>query len=135
MPPLNPVGRSISFPPSTASGTSRPANRIDASSSVGRLGSGDRTAFSLDALAPGVASQKGTPESSRITGMLVDQVRHVNEMQTGADAMVHSMITGGDVSEAEVLTAVQKADLAFRMLLQIRNKLMDAYREIQQIQI
>ena len=56
-------------------------------------------------------------------------------MQTDADDLVHSMLTGGEVNEAEVLTAVQKADLAFRMLLQVRNKLMEAYREIQQIQI
>ena len=49
--------------------------------------------------------------------------------------MVHSMLTGGDVNEAEVLTSVQKADLAFRMLLQVRNKLIEAYREVQQIQI
>lgn len=56
-------------------------------------------------------------------------------MQLNADDMVHSMLTGGEVNEAEALTAVQKADLAFRMLLQVRNKLVDAYREIQQIQI
>ena len=49
--------------------------------------------------------------------------------------MVHSLPTRGDINEAEVLTAVQKADLAFRMLLQVRNKLIEAYREVQQIQI
>jgi len=70
-----------------------------------------------------------------LTNVLMDQVRGVNSMQNGADSMVHSLLTGGDVNESEVLTAVQKADLAFRMLLQIRNKLMDAYREVQQIQI
>ncbi|MEM1224802.1 MAG: flagellar hook-basal body complex protein FliE [Planctomycetota bacterium] len=75
------------------------------------------------------------PTLDNLTTGLVNQFRQVNTMQTNADAMVHSMITGGDVNEAEVLTAVQKADLAFRMMLQIRNKLMDAYREIQQIQI
>jgi len=67
--------------------------------------------------------------------LLVDQVKNVNTMQMDANDMVHSMLTGGDVNEAEVLTAVQKADLAFRMLLQVRNKLIEAYREIQQIQI
>jgi len=65
----------------------------------------------------------------------MNQVKGVNSMQNQADSMVHSMLTGGDVNEAEVLTSVQKADLAFRMLMQIRNKLMDAYREIQQVQI
>ncbi len=67
--------------------------------------------------------------------LLVQQVQNVNTMQTDANDMVHSMLTGGDVNEAEVLTAVQKADLAFRMLLQVRNKLIEAYREVQQIQI
>ncbi|MGB0595348.1 MAG: flagellar hook-basal body complex protein FliE [Rubripirellula sp.] len=67
--------------------------------------------------------------------LLTDQVKNVNSMQMDANDMVHSMLTGGDVNEAEVLTAVQKADLAFRMLLQVRNKLIEAYREIQQIQI
>ena len=67
--------------------------------------------------------------------LLSDQVGNVNSMQNNADGMVHSLLTGADVNEAEVLTAVQKADLAFRMLLQVRNKLIEAYREVQQIQI
>ena len=71
----------------------------------------------------------------KIPTQLSNQVQHVNSMQIDANDMVHSMLTGGDVNEAEALTAVQKADLAFRMLLQVRNKLIEAYREVQQIQI
>jgi len=67
--------------------------------------------------------------------LLAQQVKNVNTMQGDANDMVHTLLTGGDVNEAEVLTAVQKADLAFRMLLQVRNKLIEAYREVQQIQI
>lgn len=79
-----------------------------------------------------------TDQSNGIDGfanLLAKQVQNVNTMQTDANDMVHSLLTGGDVNEAEVLTAVQKADLAFRMLLQVRNKLIEAYREVQQIQI
>jgi len=36
---------------------------------------------------------------------------------------------------AEVLTSVQKADLSFRMMMQIRNKLVQAYQEIKEIRI
>jgi len=75
------------------------------------------------------------PGMGNFANLLVDQVRQVNVMQTSADEQVHALLTGGDVNEAEVLTNVQKADLAFRMLLQIRNKLIEAYREVQQIQI
>ena len=80
----------------------------------------------------------GTGQSSGIddfANLLSNQVQHVNSMQIDANDMVHSMLTGGEVNEAEALTAVQKADLAFRMLLQVRNKLIEAYREVQQIQI
>lgn len=106
---------------------------IDRVQKSGRELGGSQVFSLLDPAAsnPGQADKSFSDMGS----FLVDQVKGVNAMQTGADSMVHSMLTGGDVNEAEVLTAVQKADLAFRMLMQIRNKLMDAYREIQQVQI
>ena len=41
--------------------------------------------------------------------------------------------TGKTDNVTEVLSAVQKADLAFKMLMQIRNKLIDAYDEFRQM--
>ena len=59
----------------------------------------------------------------------------VNSMQAEANQAVESLSVGGDVNPAEVLTAVQKADLAFRLTMQIRNKLVAAYQEVQNIRI
>ena len=56
-------------------------------------------------------------------------------MQQQADSAVEKFATGGDISPAEVLTAVQKADLAFKMMLQVRNKLVQAYEEVQAIRV
>jgi flagellar hook-basal body complex protein FliE len=67
--------------------------------------------------------------------MLCDSIKQVNTMQLDADKAVEQMFTGGDVSPAEVLTAVQKADLAFRLTMQMRNKLMDVYQEVRDIRI
>jgi flagellar hook-basal body complex protein FliE len=67
--------------------------------------------------------------------MLLDSIKQVNTMQQDADRAVETLFTGGEVNPAEVLTAVQKADLAFRMMMQIRNKLVAAYEEIQNIRI
>ena len=67
--------------------------------------------------------------------MLVDSIQQVNTMQLEADQAVETMFTGGDVNPAEVLTAVQKADLAFRLTMQMRNKLMEVYQEIKDIRI
>ncbi len=81
------------------------------------------------------AKQSGQTGPTNFVELLGEQVGEVNQMQLTADDKVHALLTGEDVSEAEVLTSVQKADLAFRMLLQVRNKLIEAYREVQQIQI
>ncbi len=62
-------------------------------------------------------------------------VSNVNSAQNNATAQVNDMLTGGDVSQVEVFTSVQKADMAFRMLVQVRNKLMQAYEEINAIRI
>ena len=78
---------------------------------------------------------KHSDGAGQFAKLMMNEVQNVNSMQMNANEGVHTLLTGGDVNEAEVLTAVQKADLAFRMLLQVRNKLIEAYREVQQIQI
>jgi flagellar hook-basal body complex protein FliE len=67
--------------------------------------------------------------------MLVDSIQQVNSMQVEADQAVETMFTGGEINPAEVLTAVQKADLAFRLTMQMRNKLMEVYQEVKDIRI
>ena len=56
-------------------------------------------------------------------------------MQQQADQAVQQLVTGGDVNPAEVLTTLQKADMSFRLMLQIRNKLVQAYQEVNNIRI
>lgn len=74
-------------------------------------------------------------QSMSFPDLLMSGVTQVNSLQQDATSQVHDMLTGGDVSEVEVLTAVQKADMAFRMLVQVRNKLMAAYDEINAIRV
>ena len=59
----------------------------------------------------------------------------VNSMQMQADQAGETLMTGGDADPAAVLTAVQKADLAFRMMMQMRNKVMQVYQEVKDIRI
>jgi flagellar hook-basal body complex protein FliE len=76
-----------------------------------------------------------TSESSPFSDMLVGGLQRVNDMQNSAESQMEQLITGGDVNQAEVFTSVQKADMSFRMLVQIRNKLMQAYEEINSIRV
>ncbi len=79
-----------------------------------------------------IASDPGQVDfASLISGSLSE----VNSLQNQSTQSVQELLTGGDVQPAEVFASVQKADMAFRMLLQVRNKLMQAYEEVNSIRI
>ena len=87
----------------------------------------------LTAAAPAkTASVEG---SASFKNFLLESIREVNSMQQDADRAVEQLATGGDVNPAEVLTAVQKADVAFRMMLQVRNKMVQAYEQVMNIRV
>src|SRR5262245_6507593 len=92
-------------------------------------------------LTPPVApSLAGQPAAAGAAGqpfknILLEALNQVNTMQSQANEAVEQLVTGGDVNPAEVLTTLQKADLSFRMMLQIRNKLVQAYQEVNNIRI
>lgn len=94
-------------------------------------------AISTQAIFPGPALGKveqptGGPS---FKDFLLDSIQQVNAMQQDADKAVEKLVTGGDVNPAEVLTAVQKADIAFQMMLQVRNKMVQAFEEVQNLRI
>ena len=77
----------------------------------------------------------GESSGASFKDALLNSLNEVNQLQHQANQAVETMATGGDVNPAEVLTAVQKADLAFRMVMQVRNKLVSAYQEIQNVRV
>ena len=74
-------------------------------------------------------------DSAPFTDFLLKSIHEVNAMQQDADTAVEQLMTGGEVNPAEVLTAVQKADVAFRLMLQVRNKIVQAYQEVNNIRV
>jgi flagellar hook-basal body complex protein FliE len=83
----------------------------------------------------GALPETAPKETVAFAGMLVNGVNAVNSAQLDANAQVHALMTGEDVTQAEVLSSVQKADMAFRLLIQVRNKLMSAYEELNSIRV
>lgn len=73
--------------------------------------------------------------ASSFKEMLLSSIQEVNSMQQAADQAVEELATGGEVNPAEVLTAVQKADIAFKLMIQMRNKIVEAYQEVQNIRV
>ena len=52
-----------------------------------------------------------------------------------ADKTVLEANTGGDVDVHEMMIAMEKADMSLRLLVQVRNKTVDAYKEIMRMQV
>ena len=66
---------------------------------------------------------------------LLDEMRKVNEMQQDATQATNDLLTGQSDDLEGVMIATQKADSAFRMLLALRNKVVDAYDEVKNIRV
>lgn len=71
------------------------------------------------------------PEQSGFGNLFKDAIQQVNETQMHASGMKRDFEMGAsDASLAEVMIASQKADLSFRAMTEVRNKLVNAYQEI-----
>lgn len=79
-------------------------------------------------------AEKGMQESGFLE-LLSQGVGTVNSIQGDAQEKVSLLLSGGDINSAEVYTSVQKADMSFKMLVQIRNKLMKALDDLNNIRV
>ncbi|MGY6277580.1 flagellar hook-basal body complex protein FliE [Methylomonas sp. MgM2] len=70
-------------------------------------------------------------DSGDFAALLKQSIDSVNEAQQTSKQLASAFETGRtDVSLAEVMIATQKADVSFQAMLQVRNKLVDAYKDI-----
>jgi flagellar hook-basal body complex protein FliE len=59
----------------------------------------------------------------------------VNSMQQKADQSIEKMAAGEITDVHQVMSTVEEANTAFNMMMEIRNKVMDAYQEIMRIRL
>lgn len=88
-------------------------------------------AQSAGALAKSLVKPAQVPFAELIDKVLSD----TNAQQIQADQAVRQLATGQTDSIHEVVLAVTKADLAFRLVLEVRNRLIDAYQEVMRMQL
>ena len=71
--------------------------------------------------------ERNTPPFSEV---LKSGVMKVNQLQAEADKMTNRLALGEVEDISEVSIAVEKAELALRLMVQIRDKMVDAYQQI-----
>jgi flagellar hook-basal body complex protein FliE len=78
----------------------------------------------------GNVKQKGSAEFAEV---MKGAINNVDKMEREANRSIVGLLQGkADIHETMV--AIQKADISMRLLLTIRNKVIDAYREIMRMQ-
>jgi flagellar hook-basal body complex protein FliE len=79
----------------------------------------------------GKPAAKDTGENFEV--LLKDAVSKVNTVQNEAEKAIQELAGGGDISSAVI--AMEKADLSFQVMIEVRNKLISAYEEIMRLQV
>lgn len=84
--------------------------------------------------APG-AKPAEKPAGEDFGDLLKQQLQQVNDLQQQADQNVQQLVSGGPVNMTDVYVATQKAKVAFSLLMEIRNKLVDAYEDVKNMRV
>jgi flagellar hook-basal body complex protein FliE len=102
------------------------ASVISALGSLGSIGS-------IGAL-PKLPSLHPDDAQGGFGAVLSTALARVNELESGANQQVGSLLKGGNTDMSTVMIAVEKADVAFQMMMQVRNKIVNAYQDIEKLQ-
>jgi flagellar hook-basal body complex protein FliE len=66
--------------------------------------------------------------------VLKNAVHSVNGLNDSADMQVNNMLQNGNGDMNSVMIAVEKADVSFQLMMQVRNKIVSAYQDIEKMQ-
>jgi len=84
--------------------------------------------------APIIESEKTAQKGSAGFGQVIKgEINRVNRLESDADRSIVDLLQG-KAGIHETMIALQKADISMRLLLTIRNKVIDAYKEIMRMQ-
>jgi len=77
------------------------------------------------------AEAKGTNFES----LLTDSIKEVNNLQLEADKAIEELAAGKKENVHSTMIAIEKASVSFQLMMQVRNKIVEAYNEIMRMQV
>lgn len=92
-------------------------------------------------LGPGITSGGQAKAEKPVEGaksfgeILGESLKEVNNLQLEADKAIEDFATGQTKNVHETMIALNKADTAFKMTMQVKNKIVEAYQEIIRMQV
>lgn len=88
-----------------------------------------------DEISKSKSSEKNSQSSESFSDMLIKSVEKVNKLQQEADKAINELVLGDNKDIVQTMIKMEKADISFKLMMQIRNKIVQAYEEIMRMQI
>jgi flagellar hook-basal body complex protein FliE len=96
----------------------------------------NRARISGDLKAPEMPDVSGDTKAEKsFAATLKDAVNHVNALQQASDVKMQELATGKTKDISEVMITAERADIALKLMVQVRNKIINAYEEIMKMQV
>lgn len=83
---------------------------------------------------PGVAEGDALNGKS-FASTLNEAINQVDKLQKNADVKMQELATGKTDNIADVMIAADKADIALKLMVQVRGKIIEAYQEVMRMQV
>lgn len=83
---------------------------------------------------PGKSGSARGTESS-FGALLRGKIAEVNQLKLDADEAIAKVELSDSGSIHEAMIALEKADISFRAMLQVRNRILEAYQEVMRMQV
>jgi flagellar hook-basal body complex protein FliE len=98
----------------------------------------DTSLIGSQRIAPAVEQKNGLKNIGPAKGFsdaLQHAVNNVASLQNTAGKAVENVQMGNTANLHEAMIALEKADISFRTMLQVRNKIIESYQEIMRMQV
>ena len=83
---------------------------------------------------PTIGQSGAAGSEGGFSGFLSNALHQVNELNTGAEQQVGNLLQGKGADMSSVMVAVEKADVSFQLMMQVRNKIVNAYQDLEKMQ-
>ena len=80
------------------------------------------------------ARARTTPDKSAFVETLQNAMDQVQDAQGAATNKIAELMNGNGMDVHSAMIAVEKADLSFQLMMQVRNKIVAAYQEVSRLQ-
>jgi len=82
----------------------------------------------------------GRKEEASVNGdsfgkLLKNSMEEVNQLQNEADRSIEQLVAGESKNLHETMIAMEKANISFRLMMEVRNKIIEAYQDVMRMQV